>query len=178
MKCGDIVFMQGKGIVSNAIRLFDKGKFSHCAIAVSSNKIVEAQYMTKVSIVTFDPSQYNYYEVVDLSLTKEQRNRVLTASLNLVGRRYDYFQILWYVLKDILHLKGDNRFNNPNNLICSELAYVVLEQTGVMHMLGEPRDGTFRGIDLTPNQLYDLLRYLCLNRESQKITRRKGNSVV
>ncbi|MEH7209917.1 YiiX/YebB-like N1pC/P60 family cysteine hydrolase [Priestia megaterium] len=174
MKSGDIVFVQGRGILARLIRFFDKGTFSHCAIAVSDNKIIEAQYFAKVRIDPFDPTEYNYYEIIDLGLTKEQRNRIVGSSLKRLGKRYDYGQIVWYVLKDVFHLKGDNRFNNPNNLICSELAYIVLEESGVMHMLGEPRDGTFRGIDLTPNQLYDLLKYLSNKKATQKITRREG----
>lgn len=174
MKSGDIIFVQGRGILSRLIRLFDRGTFSHCAIAVSRNKIVEAQYLTRVSIDVFDPTDYNYCEVLDLGLTKEQRERIVNASLKQLGKKYDYTQLIWYVLKDLFHLKGKNKFNNPHNLICSELAYIVLEESGVMHTLGEPRDGTFRGIDLTPNQLYDLLKYLSNNKQSQKRTRREG----
>ncbi|MFI8671848.1 hypothetical protein ACIGIJ_18515 [Bacillus paranthracis] len=164
MKRGDIVFVQGKGIISNIVRYFDNnGKFSHCAIAVSEDKVIEANINIKVAIRDFDNSEYDYVEVIDLGLTDEQRLAVYNRSLKYIGTRYDYIQTIWYGLKKIFHLNGNNFLNNPKNLICSELIYVVLEEAGILRDLGI--NETYRhGIDLTPNQLYDLVKYISKNR--------------
>ncbi|MED3824979.1 hypothetical protein P4561_14890 [Priestia flexa] len=47
-----------------------------------------------MSVDAFDPTEYNYYEIMDLGLTKEQRDRVVGSSLTQLGKRYDYGQIV------------------------------------------------------------------------------------
>ncbi|WP_324655213.1 hypothetical protein [Bacillus paranthracis] len=161
---GDIVFVQGKGIISNIVRYIDdNGKFSHCAIATSENQILEANIGIRVSIKDFNESEYDYVEVIDLGLTDEQRLAVYNRSLEYLGARYDYVQTIWYGLKKIFHLHGDNFLNNPKHFICSELVFIALEEAGILSDLGI--DETYRhGIDLTPNQLYDLVKYISKNR--------------
>jgi len=158
LKQGDVVFLQGKSFISKAVRFFDKGTFSHVAIAMSNTHILEADFDTRVSIVPFDREQYNIIEVIDLELNKEERSRVVDIGTKMVGKKYDYMQIIWYMISKLLRLKGKNKFNNPNNYICSELVFVVLEEAGTLKELSL-RGGT-RGIDMTPNQLYDFIKYV------------------
>jgi hypothetical protein len=156
---GDIVFVQGKGIVSSIVRCFDRGTFSHCAIAVSDVRVIEANYDTKVAVRPLERDKCNVIEVIDLGLTNEQRRSVYSASMKYIGKRYDYAQILWYVLRKIFHLKGRNKFNNPNHMICSELVFLVLDEIGALKDLGI-KESIDRGIDLTPNEIYDLVKYV------------------
>ncbi|KEK23929.1 YiiX/YebB-like N1pC/P60 family cysteine hydrolase [Bacillus gaemokensis] len=158
MKQGDVVFLQGKSFISKAVRLFDKGTFSHVAIAMSGTHILEADFDTRVAIVPFDKTQFNIIEVIDLGLNKEERSKVVAMGSKMVGKKYDYMQIIWYMISKLLRLKGKNRFNNPNNYICSELVFAVLEEAGVLEELCI-KGGSY-GIDMTPNQLYDLLKYI------------------
>jgi len=127
-------------------------------LAIAEDKIVEADYDTKVTVSMFDRSAYSVIEIIDLGLTLKQRREVRMEALSLLGKKYDYTQILWYGLQKIFKLKGDNKFNNPNNLICSELVFIVLDKIGALDDLGIY--GSFRGVDLTPNQLYDLIMYV------------------
>lgn len=159
VKQGDIVFVQGKGITSKIVRLVDKGIFSHVAIAVSENNIIEADVGSKVAVVPFDKSEYNVIEVVDLGLTEHQRRMVYNCSMKYVGTRYDYLQLIWYVLRKMFHLTGENKLNNPNNMICSELVYVVLNEARVLDDLGI-KESFRNGNELTPNELYDLVKYV------------------
>jgi hypothetical protein len=158
---GDIVFVQGKGLISKLIRLFDKGKYSHCSIAVSDSRVVEADYDTKVAVRPLDRDKYNAIDIIDLGLKPEQRRNIYNASMKYIGKRYDYVQILWYVLRSIFHLKGRNKFNNPNHMICSELVFLVLDEIGALKDLGI-KENIDRGIDLTPNELYDLVKYVSM----------------
>ncbi|MGP0689813.1 YiiX/YebB-like N1pC/P60 family cysteine hydrolase [Priestia aryabhattai] len=159
MRRGDIVFVQGKGIISSFVRYFDRGTFSHCAIAVSDSRVIEANYDTKVAVRPLEKDKCNVIEVIDLGLKPEQRRNIYNASMKYVGKRYDYTQILWYVLRKVFHLKGRNRFNNPNHMICSELVFLVLDEIGALKDL-EIKESIDRGIDLTPNELYDLVKYV------------------
>ncbi|MBK1611807.1 YiiX/YebB-like N1pC/P60 family cysteine hydrolase [Bacillus cereus] len=158
MRQGDVVFLQGKSFISKAVRFFDKGKFSHVAIAMSNTHILEADFDTRVAIVPFDKNEFNIIEVIDLGLNKDERSRVVAMGSKMVGKKYDYMQIIWYMISKLLRLKGKNRFNNPNSYICSELVFAVLEEAGILEELCI-KDGS-RGIDMTPNQLYDFIKYI------------------
>lgn len=138
MKAGDILFVRGKGFISNAVRYFDKGDFSHVAVAVSETHVLEAQFYTRSRIV---PNYFEDFIIVDLDLTEDERDFVVHAGIQMVGRYYDYFKILGYVLK--------HPFDNPNNMICSEIIAFLLEQLG-MYAYDEV-------IYLKPNELYRLL---------------------
>lgn len=140
MQIGDILFVRGKSPISKVIKLVDKGEFSHVSIAVSETHILEAQYFTKSRIT---PIYFDDYEIIRLDLTERERIDVLKLAINLVGKWYDYIQILGYVLK--------HRINNPNSLICSELVANLLYSLGKVSDSNELRNAT-------PNELYYLLK--------------------
>lgn len=160
MNKGNLVFVRGKGIIPALIRYFDKGQFNHVALAVSPISIAEADVNIESRVDPFIPDSYDYYEVIDLGLTDEQSDRVVESSKSYLGRKYDEPQILWYVLKYFFKLKGPDKFNNPNNLICSEFVFDVLDKAGIL------KDLNIKGgsIDITPNQLYDLVKYVSKSR--------------
>lgn len=159
MKRGDIVFVQGKGFIANIVRYFDRGKFSHCAIAISDTRVIEADVDTKVAVRPFVESEYSAIEVVDLGLTLNQRKRVINSSMKMLGTRYDYIQLLWYGLRKVFDFKGKNRLNNPKYVICSELVFIALDEAGILEDL-RIKEAFNNGIDLTPNELYDLVKYV------------------
>jgi hypothetical protein len=136
MKAGDILFVRGDSLLSSAIRLFDKGEFTHVAVAVSETHILEAQYFTKTRIT---PIYFEDYEIVRLDLPEHE---LLKISIQLVGKWYDYLQIVGYML--------DKKTNNPNQLICSEVVATVLYQLGEIEDYNKVKD-------LTPNELYQYL---------------------
>lgn len=156
MKAGDIIFVHGDDAVDKLIEYFDHGQFSHVAIAISDTEIVEAQYKINVVKRTF-PKEYVKYSIIDLGLTNEERNKVPSVALKLLDKKYDYLQILGCLIEDVFNIKGPNLLNNHQKLICSELVFTVLNETNILKDLNINVDD---GIDLTPNQLYDLLKYI------------------
>lgn len=167
MNRGSIIFVRRKGIISKLIRLFDhRGKFSHVAIAISDTEILEADINIVSRVKKFNLKEYSYYEILDLGLSSEQQEKVVEISKAYIGKKYDYAQIFGYIIKNLFHLKGKILFNNPNNLICSELVFNVLDHLGITNDLGIT--GEVRGIDLTPNELYDLLKYLSKSIETSQ----------
>jgi len=139
MKAGDIVFVRGHNPISYAVRLMDKGSFSHVALAVSPTHVIEAEYSTRVRIC---PIHYKDFEVVDLNLTEEQRDDIVHGGIQAVGKWYDYIQILGYVLSRKTFL------GSPNALICSELVYELLSGVGIN--MGNPF--------IKPNEMYELVK--------------------
>lgn len=139
MKAGDVIFVRGTSAFSTAVRYFDPGQFSHVAIAVSETHILEAQWYTKSRITPF---YFQDYQIIDLDLGEAERDYIVHAGIQLVGKWYDYRQILGVVLR--------NPSNNPNYLICSEIIASLLSQIGKFEYT--------EVIDLNPNQLYELLK--------------------
>jgi hypothetical protein len=149
MKSGDIVFVSDKSLLSRLIQYFDHGKFSHVAICVDENNILEAQYDVKSHIVPFS---YVNYEIVDLGLSKEQRKRVSEIAVSLTGYGYDYLEILSIFIRNVFDRKF-KIYNSPKNYICSELVEIVLQEIGVI-----PNDKELR--NCTPNELYKYLKQI------------------
>ena len=149
IKAGDVIFIRGKGIISWLIKWIDKGEFSHVVMAMSDDTCINAEYGTRIAVVPFD---YEDYEVIDLNLTKEQQELLSRIASNHIGKRYDYGQILYILLKRFFKFKGGNRFNSPNNYICSELVNDLLKS------IEKIPDG-IELTDCTPNQLYAYLSY-------------------
>jgi hypothetical protein len=139
MKAGDIIFVRGDSLLSKIIRFFDEGIFSHVAIAVSETEVIEANWNMKSNIVPF---HYDNYEIVSLDLTNVQRSNVKKEASKLEGRWYDYIQIIGYMF--------NRRINNPRNLICSELVYLILSRIDFID------DKNIR--ECTPNELYRYLK--------------------
>lgn len=122
MKAGDIIFVRGHSIIDDAIRLFDEGPFSHVCVAVSETHIIEAQYSTKVQIAEMS---YVDIEIVDLKLTDEQRDQLVHLAIELVGKRYDYLEIIGLMFRE-------KDWRNPNTLICTEVAISLLKSLKII----------------------------------------------
>ena len=148
MRAGDIVFINGGSPVSKIVRMIDGGPFSHVAVAVSGTHIIEAQYFTKVKI---SEMKYKDFEVVDLGLTDEQRDEIVHLAIEMIGRWYDYLQILWYFLSHFFKMDAKKIWNSKNNLICSELVDYLLFQVGYLE------NDIFLG-NVTPKELYYFLK--------------------
>lgn len=148
MRCGDLVFVRGKSPISKLINLFD-GQFSHVGIIVSDKgAVLESQRFTESRIVPFN---YEDYEVVDLGLSEEQREEILKLAVDLTGIRYDYSQIFGLLLNRLFGTKG---WNNPTNMICSELLVYLLFQIDWFEDVKEAD----RMLEFTPNELYRYLK--------------------
>jgi hypothetical protein len=154
VKPGDLIFVRGRSPIAHLIRLFD-GEFSHAAICVSeSNAILESQYFTDTVI---KKNHYEDYEVVDLGLTNEQRKKIQELGLKLVGKydEYDYKQFIWEGLQRLFRFKGKNKWNNPKQVICSELLVYLLLHIDYIKNLDEIEFI----LDSSPNELYKIVKH-------------------
>ncbi|QJT70396.1 hypothetical protein [Microcystis phage MaeS] len=144
MKAGDLVFVRGHSIISKLIRLFDEGKWTHVAIAVSETQIIEAQRFTRTKIVDM---KYTDYEIVPMNLNPYEQGIITDSAKELEGTWYDYKLIAWLMLNELFRINKSPFWNNPNYLICSELVYLLYHQIG--------RD--YGDIYVTPNELYQIV---------------------
>lgn len=145
MKAGDLVFVRSRGLIPRIIRLFDKGKFNHVAIALSETEILEANWYTRVHIISI--SIHDDYVVVPLNLGEKHNMEVFTS--RFLGLRYDFKEIVSIWVRKLFGFKYLGKFNTPKEVICSELAAYYLEDRGI----AEP------GIELlAPNELYAYIK--------------------
>jgi hypothetical protein len=153
MQAGDVIFVRGHNWISDAIRFFDKGQFSHVCIAISDTEILETDLFTNAKIVPF---HYDDYELIRLNLTPEQRAKVPEIANQLVGIKYDYLLVIWYMLKSIFKLKKP--WELARHMICSELVDFVLYGIGAIpaieYLSGE-----------SPNIMYSKIKLLSSNGE-------------
>ena len=146
MQAGDLVFVRGRSLISRLVLYFDKGEWSHVAIAISDKEVIEAQYLSKVGIASLD--KYDDYEVIPMNLTPWEQSKLLSIAKTLEGSWYDYRQVFYYVFRNIFKLNKEPMWNNPNALICSELVYVLYRSI----------DRIYGDDYITPNELYELFR--------------------
>lgn len=146
MQAGDLIFVRGQDIISDLIRVVDKGQFNHVAIAVNETDILEAQYNTKVHII---PNPYNDFEVVALNLA--EKSKVEEFAQKYLGEDYDFAEIVRVWFKIETGIKWFDKFNTTKEVICSELAGDYLEFVGIA-LKGEEL--------LAPNQLYRNIKVL------------------
>lgn len=139
METGDIIFVRNNSIISKIIRFFDKGRFSHCAIAISKDRLIEAQYNIKVSE---SKNTYPNYEVLKMNMTDKQKKDLLVAIKKYKGKRYDYLLAFSMSTKWL-------RIDNDDYLICSELVEDVLKDIGILDPYLQ---------DMKPNELYRYLK--------------------
>jgi len=126
MKRGDLIFVRGKSPLSFLIRFFDKGEFSHVAIAIDENHVIDSQYPLGVRIRHF---RFKDYEIIKLPVKYN-----VEKLRKYIGYNYDFKQFIWYMFK------VGKVWNTPNQFICSEL---------VSYYLDKPE-----WKNLTPNELY------------------------
>lgn len=138
LKTGDVIFVRGNSLLSKAIRYFDEGEFSHVVIAVSNTHIIEAQRFTEVRIV---PIYFDDYEVVPMGLG-DKADEIAHWAISECGKNYDYLQILSYVMNKFFKT---GVWNNPNDVICSELVIKMMFHFGMINEIES---------DMTPNELY------------------------
>jgi hypothetical protein len=127
MKAGDLIFVTGHSLIASAINFFDPGRFSHVAVALSDTHIIESQYLTNVQTAEM---QYTNYVIVRLDITDEQRDKLVHEAIELVGKKYGYWDIIGLML-------NERGWNHPNELICTEVAITLLKKIDFLPKVDE-----------------------------------------
>lgn len=133
-------------MVSKIIRLLD-GEYSHIALALSPNVILEAQRFTESRIVK---SYETNYDKIELTLSEYQLSRLNDVALELIGYKYDYMQVFSTLFQKLFKIR---RKNNREKFICSELIVELLYAIDYI----STKEYTYLA-DSTPNELYTFLK--------------------
>ena len=119
-KRGDILACKNNSYLSKFIRFLTKSKFSHLAIIVNKNEIIEADGIIG-HICYRNISEYkNYADIYTCdNLTDEQRNNICKYAISKVGQKYDYYLLFVLFVKQVFGVKI--RIRDGEKDICSEL---------------------------------------------------------
>jgi hypothetical protein len=147
LEVGDIVLYRGKGFLSKCVQFFTKSEYSHAAMVVSNDLVIESNWykISNVKKIKYNKDIVEIYRY-KYGLNKNQKYSLLEESYSFLNKWYDYGQIYGYVLEFFYGIKV-NPFNSPQFFICSELVDRAYLKIGID--LVEVRvDG-----DVTPSNL-------------------------
>lgn len=147
-KTGDLVFIRGTDIISDLVRIFDPGEFSHVVLIVNDfGEMIEANEGEKVQIMPFIYKDLEY-KVVSPKYTQRQKANIFNAAQKYIGEDYDNLEIAGIVLAKLTGLELFRHLQNPHEQICSKLGASILIDVGCA-------DKTI--FNMTPNELYTFL---------------------
>lgn len=130
---GDMIFYKSNTLMGKIIGRLTKSEYSHVAMYVGDNKIVEADRFIKSRITDFVVEDKKLVKIMRYKhqLTNEQRTEILVNLDNVVGLTYDYLTIFYLFLKLAFSVDTTNTVNDLNKFICSELVDYVYYTVGV-----------------------------------------------
>lgn len=149
---GDVIFVKGTGLVSRMIRFVTKGKWSHCAIFLNEDTILETEWSTKCRIININDTDYleKEHEIVNVQLNEEQENLLKVISYMSLGKKYDFWLIFKLFIKSVFGLKVNK--NSYEKLVCSELVGYVLLSLGIFTY------NETHVANTSPEELYHILK--------------------
>lgn len=148
----DILFVKGTGLVSKMIRFVTCGKWSHCAIFLDDNTLLETEWSTKCRIINIEDTDYleKEHEVISVPLTQEQKELLQVVTYMTLGKKYDFWLIFKLLIKCLFRTKIKK--NSYETLVCSELVGYVLLSLGIFTYDEAHIANT------SPSELYNILK--------------------
>jgi cell wall-associated NlpC family hydrolase len=150
MLVGDIVFFKGSDWISDVISKVTHSPYTHVAVVMHDNNILEANAFIKVRIRPIQKDEV--FSVFRCNLTDKQRQIIYNAGEKFIGESYDYIQVLQWLYRLTINKNGLGIVNNANRLYCSELVDDVFEAAGI-DLLPNRLDGDVTPADLLQSPL-------------------------
>jgi hypothetical protein len=134
---GDVIFVRTSSPMSWIIRKISDSEYSHVCISVSNDNdyVIEADVFQRIKVIR---NRYRETKTVQISMSEEERIRLLLFLLTYAEKPYDYKQIFGFLFRLLGLSRQENLWNSRNRIICSELI-----DLGYLSI----------GIDLVPNRV-------------------------
>ena len=132
MKAGDVLlFIGGPGIIDESIRLETHSKYTHAALAISSDTFLEAWWdgARINALCNISNEHVRLFEPVT-ALTDIQIALLTGYANGKVGEEYNFLQLLGFVLERLLHITH-NPFGSTHKTICSQLVVEGYASIGI-----------------------------------------------
>ena len=124
-----VVFFKPSGIIDNLICFFSRGKYSHCAIILDDNSIIEAVPFSPVRHLTnfnFPREKTQEIDIYDINTLYYEDEIVVEFLKRQIGKPYDYwsvFGITWNASNN-----GRKKFGK---WFCSELVFAAFKKVNI-----------------------------------------------
>lgn len=130
MKVGDVVLVKGKEIVDEIIEDVENSNYSHVAVYVGNNRMIEAVGFKKTGYVNVNKYETES-DVFRLNgLSEMQKLKLLNYLNKQVGSYYNYFLLLWEFFRYEFHLLLPYK-KDFNSHICSTLVNDAYKSIGI-----------------------------------------------
>lgn len=148
----EIIFIKGNGLVSKAIQLVTRGKWSHVAIFLDESTLFETEWSTKCRLIDINDTDYleKEHEIISVPINENQKNLLQIITYMSLGKKYDFKLIVKLFFKALLGYKIKS--NSSETLVCSELVGYVLLSLGIF---------TYKEASIantSPQELYEILK--------------------
>lgn len=127
MRIGDIILVRDDEILGQLIDWAESGIYSHVAIYIGDEKIIEAQGLKVVGITSLDT--YPFYDVGSVDLSDEEREDLVRYALTQIGTRYDWLLIFLLFLRLKLHINVP--YKKRSRTICSTFVRDCFLHSGI-----------------------------------------------
>lgn len=148
LKIGDIVFFTGTGFFSWAIRTVTNSRYAHVGIIYKTTN--DKVYIAESLINGFVMSEYNkktlfcnnkknvdVYRVID-RMTHQDRTKLRTVIISLLGSRYDFLDILSILIEKLF--KKEVKYENKLKFICTEVIAFIYKQVFNIQLVDKRKD--------------------------------------
>lgn len=132
---GDVILtLNIENALSNAIKNVTNSNYSHVIMYIGNGNIIESTMGgTKITpLAHYISPKYNMC-VLKPQIDSYERGLVVEESLKLLGKRYGYIQLFYYLFLRLIGKSEDPKWQldiQPNALVCSEAIALAFEKIG------------------------------------------------
>ncbi|WP_096201731.1 YiiX/YebB-like N1pC/P60 family cysteine hydrolase [Bacillus sp. FJAT-45350] len=127
IETGDIIFVKQNDLTSLLIRWLEKSPYSHVAIAINSNEIIEADILRRVKIRKM---KYTSFKVMRVDLNVSQKKLLISCAKTFINNKYNYKGAIKWFFRLIINRKDDRDL--PQRVYCSELVDYIYRCVGIV----------------------------------------------
>jgi len=130
LRKADLILVKKRpGFVSRLIRTLTKSEYSHVALYVGNNQIIESDIPN--GVIKSPITKYDHYDIYrHSSITPEKQKDICDWADTRTGYKYDYMGIFGIFLGILKHRKV-NPFDEKGRYWCSELVADAYINSGI-----------------------------------------------
>lgn len=151
LEVGDILFIDSGTILSHIIKRVTDYPYSHVALVVGDNQLIEITAFTKSKVIRLEDEDIKHAKVKRLrrKLTDVEKIRIAEHANLLVNRSYDYKAVGYLLMNYLLGVNIDPFKNTMDRVYCVEAVDYIYNATGIDLVKGHENNL------LTIKDLYD-----------------------